>query len=76
MLGLKLRIEVVAKQDRGDDHDSQVAREHQHRHSAGDEPFVVQNQEQRAQQQLVDHRVKILPQHGPLMQEPGQSSHP
>ena len=59
-------------QNRANQQNPHVPAEHQHCHRHRNEPLVHQHQEQRAQQQLVGHRVQVLAQHRPLLQHPRQ----
>ena len=58
----------------GNHQNAKIAPENHHGHAGGDQSHVSEYEEERAQKQLVGNRVKVLAQHGPLLQNPGQSS--
>ena len=72
------RLEVAhanaGVQDGRDHDDSQVATENQNGHPAGNQPFMMQHQEQGAEQKLVRYGIEILPKDGSLLQPSGQQT--
>lgn len=62
------------KQQRGDEKDAEVAAEDQNRDVPGHQARVRQDQEQRAQQELVGDGIHILTQLCMLMQPPRQQA--
>ncbi len=54
--------------------DAEIASEHKHRDAEGDEPFMMQHKEERAEQQLVGHGVKVLSEHSALLEQASEQA--
>lgn len=67
--GAKLPTARGCIEDRSHDQDAHVSPENQHGDSCRNQSLVQQDQEQGAQQKLVGHRIKILPEHGSLFEQ-------
>lgn len=72
--GLEVADRGCGVKDGGHDEDAEIAGEDENRDAAGDEGFVMEDEEQGAEQELVDHRVEILAEQSALVKDAGEEA--